>query len=98
MEQFCQSKGKYSTYRDTTNGEVVKFFSKLIYNLMDEVLAVHLYSTRTAEESRGRPGYPAVAVNLDVDLQRHFKHSIVTANTKYSITDHIFSISFIFKI
>lgn len=63
---------------------------------MDEVFDVHLYSTRTAVESRGSPGYPAVAINLDVDLQRHFKHSIVTANMKYSVTSHIFSVSLIY--
>lgn len=61
---------------------------------MDQVFGVHLHAARTAVESRGGPGHPAVAVNLDVDLQRHLKHSIITANTNYSVTSHTFSISF----
>lgn len=95
MEQFCQSKGKYSTYRGDNRGDADVFTKKTDLQF-DQVFGVHLHSARTAVESRGSPGYPAVAINLNVDLQRHFKDSIVTANRKYSITSYIFSFSLIY--
>ena len=59
-------------------------------HLTDKVFGFHLYSTRTTVESWRSPGYPAVAINLDVDLQRHFKHSIVTANKIYVLNNFYF--------
>lgn len=49
-------------------------------------LSVHLYSTWTTVESRGSPGYSAIAINLDMDRQCHMKYSVITANRKFSVT------------
>lgn len=43
-------------------------------------VSVHLYSTGAAVESRGRPRDPAGTVDLNVDVQGHVKHAVVTAN------------------
>lgn len=41
---------------------------------------VDLDSTGAAVERRRRPGYPAVAVNLDVHVQGHIEHTVIAAN------------------
>ncbi len=41
---------------------------------------VHLNSTRAAVECRGSPGYSAVAIGLNMDMQGHIKHPVITAN------------------
>ena len=40
----------------------------------------HLNSTRAAEQGRGRPCYSAIEIRLDMDMQGHIEHSIITAN------------------
>lgn len=42
----------------------------------------HLDSTGAEIQSGGRPGYPAVTVDQNVDVQRHIKHAVVTMHTK----------------
>lgn len=41
---------------------------------------VDLDSAGAAVECRRRPGHPAVAVNLNVHVQRHVEHTVVAAN------------------
>lgn len=45
-----------------------------------ESVDVDLYSTGAAVECGRRPGYPAVAVNLNVHMQGHIEHTVIAAN------------------
>lgn len=45
-----------------------------------ESLDVDLDSTGAAVERGRRPGYPAVAVNLNVHVQGHIEHTVIAAN------------------
>lgn len=45
-----------------------------------ESVDVDLDSTGAAVECGRRPGYPAVAVNLNVHMQGHIEHTVIAAN------------------
>lgn len=48
---------------------------------------VHLYSTGAAVECGRGPGYSAVTVNLNVDMQSHIKHPVIAANREWEEYD-----------
>lgn len=43
-------------------------------------VGVHLNSARAAVECRRSPGYSAVTISLNMDMQGHIKHPVITAN------------------
>lgn len=60
-------------------------------------MSSHLDSTGAAVESGGRPCYPAVTVNLNVDLKGNVEHAVITANrhTKETFTAFTSFVTFI---
>lgn len=54
--------------------------SVILYVCVCVCVDVHLNSTRAAVECRGSPGYFAITVSLNMDVQGHIKHPIITAN------------------
>lgn len=44
---------------------------------------VDLYSAGAAVECGRRPGYPAVAVNLDVHVEGHIEHTVIAAKQQW---------------
>lgn len=81
MLQFCQSNGKYVTWiqRSREMLQERRKWTEEEYSGCVSV-GVHLYSTGAAVECGRGPGYSAVTVNLNVDVQRHFKHPVIAAN------------------
>lgn len=81
--QFCQSNGKYVTWTETqahVAGDGQEKPRSTREGLGFESFDADLHSTRAAVECGRRPGYPAVAVNLNVHMQGHIEHTVVAAN------------------
>lgn len=87
MLQFCQSNGKYATYRllkstynfeDDSQKSSKEEPSMHWYCFNGNELRLYLYRAGTAVDGGWKPVNSAVTVNQDVDVQSHIKLAVIT--------------------